>query len=135
MQKAILIILLAMLSGNAMAAWVKVNENSEFATYGNRATIRTKGHVASMWSMYDFKTAQTLLSDSAKYSSTRQMSAYDCRDEKTKMLISTLYSKAMGNGRVVNHYKLKLEWQTLKAKSPSEALWKLACRKKVSHAE
>ena len=42
MQKTILIILLAMVSGNAMAAWIKVNENSEFATYGDRATITHK---------------------------------------------------------------------------------------------
>ena len=135
MQRILLIILLAMVSGNAMAEWIKVNENSEFTTYGDRSTIRKKGHIASMWSIYDFKKVQTLLSDSAKYDSTRQMGSYDCRDEKTKMLTSTLYAKRMGKGRVVHRYKLQLEWQTLKAKSASEALWKLACGKKVSHPE
>ncbi len=135
MQRAVLITLLAMMSGSAMADWIKVNENSEFMTYGNRATIRTKGHIASMWSMYDFKTVQTLLSDSAKYNSTKQMSSYDCRDEKAKMLTSTLYSKNEGKGRIVHRYKLQFDWQALKAKSATEALWKLACGKKVSHAE
>lgn len=135
MPRAIWIVLLAMVSGNAMADWIKVNENSEFTTYGNRATISTKGHVASMWSMYDFQTVQTLLSDSANYNSTQQLSSYDCRDEKTKMLTSTLYSKRMGEGRVVHRYKLQFEWQALKATSATEALWKLACGKKVSHAE
>lgn len=135
MQRVLLIILLVTVSGNAMADWIKVNENSEFTTYGNRATIRTKGHIASMWSMYDFKTVQTLLSDSAKYNSTKQMNSYDCRDEKAKMLTSTLYSKKMGKGRVVHRYKLPFEWQALKARSATEALWKLACGKKVSHAE
>ena len=135
MQRAMLIILLAMASSNAMADWIKVNENSEFTAYGDRATIRTKGHIASMWSMYDFQTVQTLLSDSMKYDSTKQMSTYDCRDEKTRMLTSTLYSERMGKGRVVHRYKLQFEWQALKAGSASEALWRLACGKKVSHAE
>jgi len=135
MQRFLLIILLALASSNAMANWTKVDENSEFAAYGDRATIRTKGHIASMLSMYDFQTVQTLLADSAKYDSTKQMSAYDCRDEKTKMLTSTLYSNRMGKGRVVRRYKLQVEWQGLKARTASEALWRLACGKKVSHAE
>lgn len=135
MQRVLSIVLLAMISGNAAAAWIKVNENTEFTTYGDPSTIHKKGHIANMESMFDFKTTQTLLSDSAKYASTRQTGAYDCIDEKTKILTSTLHLKGMGKGRVVHRYKLQLEWQTLKAKSPSEALWKLACGKKVSHAE
>ncbi len=135
MQRVLLIVLLAMASSNATAAWIKVNENTEFTTYGDPSTIHKKGHIANMQSMFDFKTVQTLLSDSAKYASTKQTGAYDCRDEKTKMLTSTLYAKKMAKGHVVHRYKLQLEWQTLKAKSASEALWKLACDKKVTHSE
>lgn len=135
MQRVLLIVLLAMASSNATAAWIKVNENTEFSTYGDPSTIHKKGHIANMQSMFDFKTVQILLSDSAKYASTRQTGAYDCGDERTKILTSTLYAKKMAKGRVVHRYKLQLEWQTLKAKSASEALWKLACGKKVSHAE
>lgn len=135
MQKVLLIVMLAMVSGNATAAWTKVSENAEFTTYGNPSTIHREGHIAYMHSMFAFKTVQTLLLDSAKYASTRQTGAYDCRDEKTKILTSTLYAKEMAKGRVVHRYKLQLEWQTLKAKTASEALWKLACGKKVSHAE
>jgi hypothetical protein len=135
MRKLVLILMLAMVSGNAAAKWIMVNDNTEFTTYGDRSTIHKKGHIAYMSSVFDFKTVQTLLSDSAKYNSTKQTGAYDCRDEKTKMLASTLYAKRMAKGRLVHRYKMQLDWQALKAKSASEALWKLACNRKVSHAE
>lgn len=135
MQRVLLLVLLAMVSSNATAAWIKVNENTEFTTYGDPSTIRKKGHLASMQSMFDFKTVQTLLANSEKYASTKQTGAYDCRDERTRTLTSTLYSKTMAKGREVHRYKLQLEWQVLKTKSASEALWKMACGKKVSHAE
>ena len=135
MQRVLLIVLLAMVSSDVAAAWIKVNENAEFTTYGDPSTIHKKGYVANMQSMFDFKAVQTLLADSAKYASTKQTGEYDCRDERTKLLTSTLFAKGMARGRVVHRYKLQLEWQTLKANSPTEALWKLACGKKVSHAE
>jgi hypothetical protein len=135
MQRVVLIFMLALVSGNAAAKWIMVNDNGEFTTYGDRATIRKTGHVAYMRSMYDFKHTQALLSDSAKYNSTRQLGAYDCVDERTKLLGSTLYSRRMGKGRVVHRYKLRLEWQTFKAKSAGEALWKMACRKNVTHQD
>lgn len=135
MRRVILTMLLAVVSSSVMAEWVKVNENSEFATYANRSSIRKKGHIVKMWSMYDYKKVQTRLSDSVLYKSTKQQGVYDCKDEKSRIRSSSLYLKKMGGGRVIHNTSGPLEWQIVTAKGIDETLWKIACGKKASHQD
>jgi len=53
MRKAILMMLLAMASGNAAAEWVKVAETHRSVIYVNPASIRKVGHIVKMWSLAD----------------------------------------------------------------------------------
>ena len=55
MHKAILMMLLAVVSSSAMAEWTVVNENKEFIQYADLATIRKLGNKVKMWGLNDYK--------------------------------------------------------------------------------
>jgi hypothetical protein len=133
MRRPILMILLALISSNAMAQWIQVDHNSEFTTYANHSSIRKHGHFAKMMSMYDYKTVQTNMTDSFLYRSTQQQGEYDCKKEASRMLASSLHSKKMGKGRVVHYKSRPLEWMTVSPKGIDETLWKIACSKTQTH--
>jgi hypothetical protein len=133
MRRSVLMTLLALISGNAMAQWLKVDHNREFTTYANHSSIRKHGHFAKMMSMYDYKTVQTNITDSFLYLSTQQQGEYDCKEEKSRMLASSLHSKKMGKGKVIHYKSNPLEWMTISPKGIDETLWKIACGKSQTH--
>ena len=133
MKIIIATLLSVLMSGSALADWVKVKANAEFTTYARQSTTQRRGHMAKMMSMYDYKLVQTRLSDSVLYMSTQQQGEYDCKDEKSRMLSHSVYRKNMGGGKAV-HFKAKpLEWAIVAPDSVAEALWKIACGKSQTH--
>ena len=54
LTRLLLITLLALSSGPAYAEWVKVNENDTFTVYVDPDTIRRKGDLVEMWTLYDY---------------------------------------------------------------------------------
>jgi len=133
MTRSILLAILVLFSSNTPAKWLKVNENAEFSTYANHASIRKAGQIAKMMSMYDYRTVQTHMSDSVLYLSTQQEGEYDCKEEKSRMLANSLYYKKMGGGKVTRYNSRPLEWATVSSKGIDETLWKIACGKSQTH--
>jgi hypothetical protein len=129
MRRPILMILLILISSNAIAEWVKVNANDEFSTYANRSTILKKGHVVKMMSMYDYKAVQTHITDSALYMSTQQQGEYDCKQKQSRMLAYSLYYKTMGKGKVTHYKSRPLEWIAVSPMGIDETLLAIACGK------
>jgi len=52
MPKAILIILLTVVSSSAMAEWVKVSEDKLVTAYADPTTIRKLGDKVKMWALW-----------------------------------------------------------------------------------
>jgi hypothetical protein len=128
MRKAILMMILAVVSNSAAAKWVKVAENETNIAYVDSATIRKAGNVATMWSLFDYKTS-VVLDHGKRYMSTRARFEYDCKDERMRGLDVSFHSARMAGGEVVHSSLDPGTWGPIPPDTVNAALWKIACRK------
>jgi len=87
MHKAILIMLLAVVSSSVMAEWVEVGSNERFIAYAESATIQKTDNIVRMWVLIDYKTAQT--NASKPYMSKLGIRKYDCKEKQYQADIKT----------------------------------------------
>ena len=99
MRKAIFMLYLAVVSGSAWAEWVEVGVSDTQTVYADPATIRKKGSMAKMWTLYDNKRPE--VHENKPYMSLLVQEEYDCDDEQTRPLSMTFspenMAKAMGS--------------------------------------
>jgi hypothetical protein len=136
MNKFILIMLLAVVSGSAFAAkWIKPEEwvkleliSDHFVVYADPTSIIRSGNKAQMRSLIDHKTP---LSRAGKtFMSLKAQHEFNCAGAQVRMLFTSVHSENMGKGeRVATDYKIE-NWEPVQPLSISEALWKIACGKK-----
>jgi len=100
MHKAILILLLAVVSSSAMAEWVKVSEDKLVTAYADPTTIRKLGDKVKMWALWDYSTAQE--GDSKPYMSVRIQNEYNCKEETVRQIYATTFSGNMAEGNTIN---------------------------------
>lgn len=129
MHKAILMLLLVSVSSSAMAEYVKVLTNDIEAVYAELATIQREGNTAKMVSLFDYKKAQKTI-NGVTYMSIIEPGEYDCKKDKIQVLNFTMYSKNMGEGKVVSSESSTNGWVPLNPHSIDHILWKFACGKK-----
>ncbi len=70
MREAFFMMLLAVVCSNAEADWVEVNRDEISTIYADPTTIRRAGDIVKMWSVFDYKKAETT-SDGKPYMSSR----------------------------------------------------------------
>jgi hypothetical protein len=99
MRKIILMMLLAVVSSNAMAEWVAVGEDKIQTVYANPATIRKDENKVKFWGMFDFKKTQK--DGGIKFLSFKTQFELDCKEESIREIATTWYSDNMGKGDVV----------------------------------
>jgi hypothetical protein len=80
MRKMILILLLAVVSSNAMAEWVAVNRSKYATGYANPATIVKDGNIAKMWSLVDCKTITRFIGG-PPFMSIKSQEEFDCKEK------------------------------------------------------
>lgn len=132
MRKAILMMLLAVVSSSAMAEWVVVtrSENGANTVYVDPATIRKAGNKVKMWELFDYKTMQAQVSNRGlPYMSSKSRSEYDCKEEQSRTLASSYHGENMGGGGVIYTDDEPGKWRPVSPESINEALWELACGK------
>jgi hypothetical protein len=128
MRKAILMMLLSVVSSSALAGWVEVFRDEAVTVYADSATIRTAGNRATMWVLYDYKSVQS--SNSSKpYRSSRKQSEYDCKEQKSRILSLTAHSGNMAAVDTVFSLSKPEEWEPVPPRSLAESMWKIACGK------
>jgi hypothetical protein len=131
MHKAILTILLAVVSSSAAAEWVKVGAEYKGATrYADPTTISRSGSKATMWDVMDYKTPTEGPRGEVVLSQMNQQE-YDCKEEKIRALYFSVHSKNMGNGLVVFSKRETQEWSPIVPGKAGEAMWELACGKRA----
>lgn len=92
MTKYLLVIFL--LSGNAIADWTKVNSDSVATDYIDVESVRKTDYGVSMWIRSDFK-EPALLPSGKSYSSILNLTEYDCSNRRYRNLATNTY-----NGKV-----------------------------------
>ena len=125
MRKSILMLLLAILSSNAMADWAFIERNEYYSLFVDGTTIRKTGNLARMWALNDYRAVQ--VSETGKrYKSTKIRFEYDCDEARARQLSWVDFSGNMGEGNPEAHDEPS-KWQPYPPGSLGEALKKLAC--------
>jgi hypothetical protein len=136
-RKVNMMLLLAVVTSNAVAEWVKVggvgimrfgDEDITYDSYADPSTVLKTGSKIKMVSLFDNNTAANI--DGKPYMSMKQLSEYDCKNEASRPLYTAAYTEKMGEG--VMGYS---EFETLKLKpivpgTTNQFLWEFACGKK-----
>jgi len=128
MHKAILMMLLAVLSSSAMAEWSEVFRDEGFTVYADPTTIRKAGDRVTMAVLYDYKSVQSPNS-SKPYRSSRKQSEYDCKKGQSRILSLTAHSGNMAEVDIVFSLSKPEEWEPVRPGSLAELMWKIACGK------
>ncbi len=131
MRRAVLMILLAVVSSSAIAEWVAIVSNETKTTYADPATIRRAGDRAKMWSLIDLKTAETAINGVMPFMSSRAQYEYDCKEEQSRILYLSFHSGNMSAGEIVYRSPdTRDKWSSIPPDSVTETLWKIACGKR-----
>jgi len=137
MRKAILILLLAVVSNSVMAEWVMLGTNDSGTTtvYADPSTISKNGDMVKMWSMIDFEKA-VKLSDGKQFLSWKTQYEFDCKIKQSRMLAVSMHSENMGGGEVTNSLDYESpKGEAVLADSNGEVLWNYACRRGYQSAQ
>ena len=128
MRKAILAVLLALVSSNAMAEWVEVAGNEATAAYADPATIRREVDMVTMWHLLDY--AKVRGTDGIKpYRSIKIQDEYDCAQARTRTLSISVHSGNMGEGAVLGTSSETGKWRPVPPDTLAETLREFACWK------
>ena len=127
MRKAIFMLYLAVVSGSAWAEWVEVGVSDTQTVYADPATIRKKGSMAKMWTLYDNKRPE--VHENKPYMSLLVQEEYDCDDEQTRPLSMTFSPENMAKDRPISSGSVRGQWTPIAPRTMGEALWKFACGK------
>ena len=116
MRKAIFMLLLAILSSNAMAGWVKVDTIEIGTIYVDPTTIRNTDNKVQMWDLLDLNTTGSI---KTKYE-------YDCKKDQSRLLAVYMYDGKMGGGLTTRTVVHTGKWGPVSPESAAEAKWKIA---------
>jgi hypothetical protein len=107
MKKVIIIMVLALVSSNAMAEWLEIGSSgsgADLATfYVEDSRIKVNGNKRMVWLLSDISSGD-LSSTGVRFYSTKSKEEYDCYNETSIFLYFAGYSGRMGRGNVVESY-------------------------------
>ena len=129
MNKLLLILILAIVSSNAMAEWLLVQTGKESNEFVDPATIRVSGNLAKMWSLTNISKNIKNIRPGEKAFAVKTVHEYDCKEHKSRSLFVAWYNDYMGTGGIDRSSESPdAKW---KAVTPGirESCWKIACGK------
>lgn len=106
MKKAILMLLLLVMSTGAMAEWVKAGENGqgdEFFIDPN--SVRKDGHLRRAWEIFNPKRR-----DENGVASFRTLAEYDCNSDRYRVISFSIHSEPMAGGKTIRSFNSSGEW-------------------------
>jgi len=128
MHKAILMLLLAIVSSSAVAEWTKVDLPSlkdGITSYIDLTTITKAGNKVKMWQLHNHESAKA----GDERLSIKIQKEYDCNEEKIRIRAHTIFSGSMGTGEVgySSGNRKPSKWSPVEPGSSDEVFWKIAC--------
>jgi len=127
MRKAFLMVLLAIVSSNAMAGWVAIGKDETAIIYVDITTIRKNSDKVKMWSLEDSKVARIAIHKT--YMSKKIQYEFDCNGEEYRVLTISFHTGNMGGGETVDSIDDIGKWSAVPPESVAERLWQVACGK------
>ena len=129
MRKAILMMLLAVVSSSAAAEWVSLGTTDNGTTvYVDPATIRRSGDMVKILSLTDLKTAEAT-PRGWRYTSQKSQEEYDCKEKRWRILSFSQHSGNMGGGISVYVGSNPGNWLPVAPGGKDRLLWERACGK------
>jgi len=98
-----------------------------YSVYVDPATIRRQGDLVKVWSLFDYKTIQTVAG--FLYLSSKVQREFDCAEEHMRALAGSEFSGNLGSGNVLYHDSDAGTWEPVAPDSVGQILWTFACRK------
>jgi hypothetical protein len=128
MRNIILLLMLAAVSSNAMAEWIRVDGDATSTLYYDTSRIIKNDSMVKMWSLINYKTPQALVHGA--YMSEMMQDEFNCKDELVRNLYHSYHSDAMGKGDKLLPTFFPEKWSPVEPNSLNESILKLACSKK-----
>jgi len=125
---ACLLMVLAIASNSAVAEWVKVYGNDKVVAYADPTTIRKRGNITKVSSLFDFKLENTV-SDGNTYMSVMRETEFNCKDHLQHMVGYSIYSGNMSKGRMIEKGTDPQDWKPVSQSNIAHAMWEYACTK------
>ena len=133
MRKAILFLMLAVMSNSAVAEWVMVgNINDEETFYCNPSSILRAGDRVKLSCLHDYNEAQLRPYEGMQdlpFLSILEQRQYDCEAEQFMILDHSYYSGNMGSGDKLYSYDDRGGWVPIVHDGIGEAQLKIACKR------
>ena len=85
--------------------------------------------MAKIWTLLDFKAASVSASGKP-FMSLMAQDEYDCKEERSRNLFISWYSRNMGRGEVVYVHPDHGKWMPIPPGSTAKVFQKIACRKR-----
>lgn len=104
------------------------NSKSGITAYAVPSSIRKNGERVEMWSLFDFKEAETSASGQS-YLSARSLNEYECDAGRSRLLAFSWHSDNMSGGEVVFSNSDAQDWAPIAPDSLEGLIWKYACWK------
>ncbi len=126
---ATLSIILMLTCTSLMAEWSTFDRSTPDVThYIDFDNIQRAEDKATLWQLTSFKTAQ--FGSGVRYSSVKALFEFDCTVKLFRIIEAVAYSKAMGEGSVVDKDPdQNSEWSAIPPNSNGVYLWQTACKK------
>ena len=100
----------SVVSSDACAEWVRIYGNEKMTAYADPSSIRSKGNIVRISSLFDFKT-EAVLNDGNIYLSTVRETEFNCRENLQRMVGYSIYSGKMGKGKMLDSGSDAQEWK------------------------
>lgn len=128
MKKIILAAMMMGIGASASAEWVRVGGNDKVTAYADPATLRQKGNIMKVTSLFDFK-AESLLTDGSPYMSVMRETEFNCKDHVQHMVGYSIYSANMGKGKQLEKGSDPQDWKPVTPSGIAHAMWNFACER------
>lgn len=133
MSKAILMVLLALMSSSAAAEWVEVIRRGDGNTtiYADPATIRKSDNNVRMWIMLDYLNSKDAPGSLGTLKSLKSHDEFDCKEEKKRTLYMSAHGENMGRGEVIfSDTIIDRTWKPIAPDEIGSVLFEFACKKR-----
>lgn len=123
---AALMMWMAGVSSAALAEWVRVSGNEKVTAYADPTTVRRKGNIVRVTSLFDFKN-ENLLTDGSPYLSVVRETEFNCKDHVQHMVGYSIYSGNMGKGRMLDKGTDAQEWKPVSQSGMAVSMREYSC--------
>lgn len=118
--------LLGIMSTNAAADWVRVYSNDKLVAFADSSSIRKKGNILKVLSLFDFK-AENVLTDGESYNSIIRETEFNCKDNQQRMISFSIHSGKMGKGKMLESGSDPQDWKPVSKEAVAVEMRDYAC--------